>query len=646
MSLISFQNPAGLLLLPLAAAPLAIHWLQRERARVISFPSVRLLRSVPSRSWHRDRIRQWLLLAARVMLILFLILLISGPRAHFPLPGWVAPSEGSLVIIIDDSASMSAPVGGSSPFQQARDEASRLVAKLGVKAQVAVISGSVGHRVLTGFASPDRAGPAIGPVVSSETGTDLTGALLAADRMLEGRGGAGIVVFSDLMKHGFGPQPLPPLRSGAGISLVQCGGDAPPGNLCWERIDYYPLKGRLLAQGRAIGRSALEIALLSEGRVAAKAAAHPDSEGVFSISLAWDGAGPAFLQGPPDGLPVDDRYYLAPGGASGVDVLLLEDGLWPSHIKRALAALAGAGYRVQARPPAGGLDLRRFGLIILSGPAVTIPAGELTAAVENGSGMLLAPSADAQPQSYNRLLAGLGSQISLGEVYSGNSLRLTLAPGQGFSGISSRDLRHISVNRYWKPVGRRSGPLMVQGGGPGYLTFEFGRGQVGLWLLGTGPEMTDIGYHPIFLPLLDQVCRQLSGAESKQYLTGNFLSSPGITGLIGPDGRNIPPLSNEKGRTSWLLDRAGWYQARQGNAERLLAANLPPEESQLIRISQSELEMAMGPNRWRRGLSGESPSGGSRPLAKPLLMLIGLMLLLEMAIRGMGKNILKKRLTT
>jgi hypothetical protein len=402
----------------------------------------------------------------------------------------------------------------------------------------------------------------------------------------------------------------------------------------------------LLAQGRATGRSGLEITLLSGGQVAAKAAAHPDSEGVFSISLAWDGAGPAFLQGPPDGLPVDDRYYLAPGGASGVDVLLLEDGLRPSHIKRALTALAGAGYRVQARPPAGGLNLRRYGLIIVSGPAVTIPAGELAAAVEKGSGLLLAPSADAQPQSYNRLLAGLRSDISLGEISSSGDLRLTLAPGQIFSGISSRDLRHVSVSHYWKLAGRNSGPLMVQGGGPGYLSFELGRGQVGLWLLGTGPEMTDIGYHPIFLPLLDQICRQLSGAESRQYLTGSFLSSPDITGLIGPDGRAVSPLPGERGRTSWLLDRAGWYRARQGNAERLLAANIPSEESQLIQISQSDLKMAMGPNRWHSGLSEEWHSGGSRPLAKPLLVLAGLLLMLEMAIRGLGKNILKKRLTT
>lgn len=642
--MISFQNPAGLLLLPLAAAPLVIHWLQRERAKVISFPSVQLLKAVPSRSWRRDRIRQWMLLAARVMLLLCLILLISGPRAHLNLPTWLVPSEGSLVIIIDDSASMSAREGAV--FQQAKDEASRAVAGLGGNSQVAIISGSMGHRVLSGLASPGRSGSAIDTSAPSETGTDLTGALLVADRMLEGKGGATIIVFSDLMKHGFGPHPLPLLRSGAGISLVQCGGDGAPNNLCWQRVDHYPLKGRLLAQGRATGRSDLEISLMSGDRVVAKAAAHPDSEGVFSISLAWDGAGQAFLQGPPDGLPVDDRYYLAPGGAQGMDVLLLEAGLRPSHLKRALDALAGAGYRVQARSPAGGLTLSRYGLIILSGPAVTVPARDLIAAVENGSGLLLVPSADAQPQSYNRLLAGLHPEISLGEITSGSDLRLILATDQVFPGISSRDLRHVSVSRYWRLAGRNAGPLMVQGGGPGYLTFKFGGGQVGLWLLGTGPEMTDIGYHPIFLPMLDQICRQMSGAETGQYFAGSFVSSPGMKGLIGPDGRAVPPIVSEGGRASWSLDRAGWYRAQLGNAERLLAANIPPEESQLIRMSQQDLEEAMGPNHWYRGLSGGLPSGGSRPLTKPLLMLAGLLLMLELAVRGIGKNILKKRLTT
>jgi hypothetical protein len=646
MSLLSFQNPAGLLLLPLAAAPLIIHWLQREKSRVIPFPSVQLLKAAPSRSWRRERIRQWLLLATRALLLLCLILLISGPRTSLPLPAWMSPFQGSVVMILDDSASMSAREGGASLFDQARQQAQTVVSRLSGNSRVAVISGAPGSKIITGFVSPGRAGPAIRSSAPTEMGTDLCGALLAADRMLQGRPGETIIVFSDLMKHGFARPPLPALESGADIVLMQCGGDSTVRNLCWKRVEHYPLNRKLLVEGQVFGQLGPDLSLHSGGRTVAGAMARPDSGGAFAVSFAWDGAEPGFLQGPPDGLPADDRYYLAPGRLEGLEVLLLEDGHRPAHFKKALAALARAGYQVRGRSRAEDQDLSRYRLIIISGPTVTVPVRAVCAAVESGSGLLLVPSGDALPHSYNLLLACLHPELRLRETAGGDHLQLDVPPGRYFTGISPRDLRHVAVHRFWKLDGAAAGPLMVQGSGPAYLSFGFGSGQAGLWLLGTEPEMTDIGHHPIFLPLLDQICRQLAGSGSGQYHTGQLLSLPGLKGLTGPDGRQVPPAANEKGQRYWLLEKAGWYRGEQGNSERLLAVNIPIEESQTGRMNDRLLAEALGPNPWGRGLSRIMPTGGSRPLMAPLLLLAGLLLLLELFLRSEAKNILKKRLTT
>ena len=102
-----------LYLLPLAAAPVLFHLLMRRQRKTILFSTRMFFDSMkPRLSFHR-RFREPLLLAARTLLLLFLLLALA--RLSVPEMGNVLGLSGeqAVVIIVDNSSSMDGVVEGS-----------------------------------------------------------------------------------------------------------------------------------------------------------------------------------------------------------------------------------------------------------------------------------------------------------------------------------------------------------------------------------------------------------------------------------------------------------------------------------------------------------------------------------------------------
>jgi len=104
-----------------AALPILIHLLLRQRARTVEIGSVRFLRSVIRQHTRRRRIRQWLLLALRVLALLLLGALFARPfldRAH------LLGLNREVTLLIDRSASMrTRGARGGTLFDQAWQQA-------------------------------------------------------------------------------------------------------------------------------------------------------------------------------------------------------------------------------------------------------------------------------------------------------------------------------------------------------------------------------------------------------------------------------------------------------------------------------------------------------------------------------------------
>src|SRR6266852_3465043 len=98
-----FLTPLFLAGLGAIAIPVLIHLIQRERKRVVAFPSLMFVRRIPYQSVRRRRIRHWFLLFLRAAAIALIVLAFARP---FTRPTAVAAAVGSggardVVIVLD-----------------------------------------------------------------------------------------------------------------------------------------------------------------------------------------------------------------------------------------------------------------------------------------------------------------------------------------------------------------------------------------------------------------------------------------------------------------------------------------------------------------------------------------------------------------
>ena len=128
LHVMAFLTPFFLLGLAAIAIPVLIHLIQRERKRVIEFPSLMFVRRIPYQSVRRRRIRHWALLLLRAAAIALIVAAFARP---FFQQGAVAAAVGGgareVVILLDQSASM----GYGDHWARAQEAARTVVRGLG-----------------------------------------------------------------------------------------------------------------------------------------------------------------------------------------------------------------------------------------------------------------------------------------------------------------------------------------------------------------------------------------------------------------------------------------------------------------------------------------------------------------------------------
>jgi hypothetical protein len=89
------------------AVPVFVHLIQRERKRVVQFPSLMFLQRIPYQSVRRRRIRDWFLLAMRLAALALIVTAFARP--FFRRDALAAAAQQGAresVILVDTSYSM------------------------------------------------------------------------------------------------------------------------------------------------------------------------------------------------------------------------------------------------------------------------------------------------------------------------------------------------------------------------------------------------------------------------------------------------------------------------------------------------------------------------------------------------------------
>lgn len=119
--MISFLN--GLILPALAAAsiPIILHFLSKQKARIIPFSSTKFLKIIENQRIRRVKLYQILLILARTFFIIFLVLAFSRPTFTSETASFTN-SQTTALIILDDSYSMQAYAYSKTYFEVAKEK--------------------------------------------------------------------------------------------------------------------------------------------------------------------------------------------------------------------------------------------------------------------------------------------------------------------------------------------------------------------------------------------------------------------------------------------------------------------------------------------------------------------------------------------
>lgn len=103
----TFLNPAVLLGLIAAAIPIVLHFLNLRKLKTIEFSTLAFLKELQKTKIRRIKLKQWLLLLLRVLIILFLVLAFARPTLKNISFGDSSTAKTTAVIILDNTFSMS-----------------------------------------------------------------------------------------------------------------------------------------------------------------------------------------------------------------------------------------------------------------------------------------------------------------------------------------------------------------------------------------------------------------------------------------------------------------------------------------------------------------------------------------------------------
>ena len=184
---LTFLNSLFLAGLAAAALPILIHLFSKKKAKDVPFPSIEYLREVSQRKVRRMRLRQWLLLALRVLIVALFAMAMGRPAIR----GTASPiTKGSstVAIVLDNSYSLSSAdpqlTGDLDDAQRrasSQDGTTRSGGGTGASSGPGAGSGTTnGSAVTNGSADLGLAGPVV-----SEDGTLLAVAKQRAIEILD-----------------------------------------------------------------------------------------------------------------------------------------------------------------------------------------------------------------------------------------------------------------------------------------------------------------------------------------------------------------------------------------------------------------------------------------------------------------------------
>ncbi|PCI38586.1 MAG: hypothetical protein COB53_04535 [Elusimicrobia bacterium] len=608
----SFLNPSLLWWLPAAAAPIVLHLIFMRRARRMAFGDLTLLRAAYARSLPATRLRQWLLLALRCLLLLLLILAFARPVVHRRASAAGGVEKGiEVVVLLDTSWSMHARVRGKPRFAAAAAAAERLLGLLKPSDRTAVAAFSDGLESELAWAdSPAISRAALQRIRAGYKPSNIAPALERAYRLFaesdeeDNESRKVIVVVTDASRNVLAGLPGKGLEALSGydsevvvLGLVVEGApenasifDVRPAPIVENRIGVSVRAARFGGQPRPMP---LDL-FVRERRVDQRTATGAEGPGrplLFRLpeSRALDHWGRFSLR--EDALALDDSYHFALRMRPRPKALLLygnsrylEAGRGGYFMKKLLSDGDRLPFSLDVADLGRfrGIDLSVYGVVLLA-DFRSLPEGmaeRLERFVLRGGGLFVLAGTRADAKTYRDLRRVLPARIGNPIVVSENARRLRLAnPPQDESVLAQRfrwdefELQNAVVERAYPLETREDATIWFKDGEgrPLMAAGSFGQGRVLVWGSSLDIAWSNLALKPVFTAWTDvglrwltrysgrEQWRTLHVGESIKRVWGGGEQAPTKVQIRAPGGRRSTLLVRDRGIVFSDTREPGFY---------------------------------------------------------------------------------------
>ncbi len=202
----TFLNPSILFGLFAASIPLLIHLLNLRKIKKVEFSTLAFLKEIQKSKIKKVKLKQWLLLLIRTLIILFLVAAFARPTLEsVSLSGISSAAKTSVVFILDNSMSMGYVTENGSYFNQSKKIIREVTGNLHEGDDVSLVTTTSTEPLFTEVESLSRFNKELDVIDISDTKGNISTALLAASKLLKPSKNYNkeIYLFSDFQKNNF-----------------------------------------------------------------------------------------------------------------------------------------------------------------------------------------------------------------------------------------------------------------------------------------------------------------------------------------------------------------------------------------------------------------------------------------------------------
>ena len=626
----SFLAPLFFAGLAAIAVPILVHLIQRERKRVIEFPSLMFVQKIPYQSVRRRRLRHIPLLLMRALAIALVVAAFARPFLRQGAAA-IAAAGGSreVVILLDSSASM----GYANHFDRAKESARSVIDGLGAgdKATL-VVFGRNAEESMRATSDRGRLEAALGTAKLTAGATRYGPALKLAESILAQSQAPRreAVLISDFQRSGWSG--AEDIHFGDQIKLV-------PMSVAENTVTNISVPSVTFSRGSFSGQERITVTagvankgsepatnvpvtLDIEGHTLETVTASVGANASTSVSFApFTLAEPTMrgvVKAGNDPFPADNSFNFIVTPDKPLSVLVIDSGDRNDDSNFFLLKALGIGtapaFQVETMPAARATSaaLENRAVVILNDTILPpgLSGGALKRFVERGGGLLVAAAEHASwPQSETDLLpAKLGPPVdrltgrgaTIGYLdYSHPAFEVFKAPRSGdFSAAHVLRYRALEVAATERVLAR------FDDGGAAAVERRVGNGRVIVFATSLNDDWTDLALKPVYLPLVHQLVKYLARYEppAAWQTVGQvvdlsvLLKSKADRVVVTPSGQRMSIAASDPGLVE--LSEQGVYDIRPAGSATTarpdrIAVNLDPTESELAPMDPPELVAAV-----------------------------------------------------